>query len=168
MQADNFGDRNKTTFNLNGSGPYSNYINCGYCDGKRITESGTEEDLRYSFMKCNTAKLRMDDYEYLFDRGFKLSGTKLIMYDHINCCCERHQHFNKASDFFLNKNQKQAMNRFHRYLATGSVNVVVQQEEEKKEEVKTNQDQPEIVAMVKAKIEETLAEHLTEESILRH
>ena len=38
-------------------------------------------------------------------------------------------------DFKLNKNQKQAMNRFHRYLATGSVNANAAggNEEEKKQ-----------------------------------
>ena len=30
----------------------------------------------------------------------------------------------KANDFKLNRNQRQAMTRFHRYLATGSVNAV--------------------------------------------
>ena len=69
-------------------------------------------------------KVKIEDYEQLLDKGFCLAGNYARLNDQSKACCEVYQYKVKAVDFKLNRNQKQAMTRFHRWLATGSVNAV--------------------------------------------
>lgn len=93
---------------------------CGYCHSKRETFNGPEENLKniYAVM-LNSNKIRADDYENLTNKGFSRCGNSFYIKDAVNSCCECYQYKVDMPIFQLNKQQRSAIKRFHRYLETG-------------------------------------------------
>jgi hypothetical protein len=52
---------------------------CSYCKGTRNTYEGEEGEGKLEYFKTgmSSTKLRVDDYEYLVERGFTRCGTYL-------------------------------------------------------------------------------------------
>ena len=90
---------------------------CDYCFGKRTNASGEEEkDLEYFKLGMTTNKLKVSDYEILLQKGFTRCGSYIYIRNPTKSCCEVYQYKVRVDEFKINKNQKQTMRRFHRYI----------------------------------------------------
>ena len=61
---------------------------CSYCNGKRETFDGTEEELGYYKTGFSTSKFRVDDYEDLLNQGWTRCGSYCYIRDMARGCCE--------------------------------------------------------------------------------
>ncbi|KAF2808685.1 uncharacterized protein BDZ99DRAFT_463584 [Mytilinidion resinicola] len=86
---------------------------CGYCkdapSGRRTKQSRA---CYYALSK----KLTVDDYQELVDRGWRRSGTTLYKPDVRRHCCPHYTIRLPASSFKATRDQRQAVNRWNKYV----------------------------------------------------
>ncbi|KAK4212217.1 arginine-tRNA-protein transferase [Rhypophila decipiens] len=92
---------------------YSNSSDCGYCRRSRSGQSQTRK--RYSYYALATS-LTPAFYQKLVDRCWRRSGTLLYRPNQRNSCCPHYTLRLDSAAFKPTKDQRQAVNRFNRYI----------------------------------------------------
>ena len=98
------------------------YPECSYCNGKRQTYLGNEEEgINYHKVGFSSSKFRYEDYECLLNEGFTRCGSYFYSRNMHKSCCEAYQYRVDALNFKPSHSQKKVIKRFHNYLNFGDI-----------------------------------------------
>ncbi|KAH8899598.1 hypothetical protein GQ53DRAFT_317700 [Thozetella sp. PMI_491] len=90
---------------------YSNSSSCGYCRRSRTGQSPK----RYCYY-ASTTSLTPEFYQDLLDRCWRRSGTLLYRPNQKEACCPHYTIRLDSSAFKATRSQRQAINRFNKYI----------------------------------------------------
>ncbi|KAI5369537.1 Putative N-end aminoacyl transferase, N-end rule aminoacyl transferase, acyl-CoA N-acyltransferase [Septoria linicola] len=86
---------------------------CGYC--RKSSSSARTPDSRASYY-VRTKSLSPEHYQELMDRGWRRSGSLLYLPDAARSCCTHYTIRLPVSNFTPTKDQRQALNRWNRFV----------------------------------------------------